>query len=147
MKRAECKTGMLVRDTRSRRAYRVDGERVYATDCGAWVRDLHENSDGVRDGGVIHWSFLEPLKPEDWITVRYHEASGYRVETAELIQGHATTDGKGWWRVQLHDMTVDGPASGGPNTIGNYERYVRSWLRTHHPELAAWLDGRESNRG
>lgn len=139
MKRADCPVGTRVRDTRSGRAYEVTGERIHATDCGAWVRDLHEGADGVRDGGVIHWSFLEPLKPEDWRLVLSHPASGYRLETAEQIQGHPTTDGKGWWRVQVYGATVDGPASGEDNARANYERFVMEWLEQHHPDLAEWL--------
>lgn len=62
MKRAECKIGMTVRDTRNGTVYKVIGERVHATDCGAWVEAAQADADGFVDGpGLIHWSHLEPI--------------------------------------------------------------------------------------
>ena len=60
MKRAECKKGMMVRDSRDGALYRVIGERVHASDAGAWVEAGVPESDGFRDGPwVIHWSHLK----------------------------------------------------------------------------------------
>lgn len=145
MKRAECPVGTRVRDTRSGRAYTVTGERIHATDAGAWVRDIHENADGVRDAGVVHWSYLEPLKPEDWVTVRYHGSSGYRLECAEEIQGHRVRGGQ-WWRITCHGVLRDGPAGNRINSLHNYERFVMAWMEENFPKLAAWLKERKESK-
>lgn len=61
MKREECSKGMLVVDQRTGEGYRVIGERVHATDSGAWVEEIQQNPanpEGVREAWVVHWSHL-----------------------------------------------------------------------------------------
>jgi hypothetical protein len=68
MKWQECRIGMIVRDTRNGVRYKVTGSRgvtadgvATATDCGAWVEEIEESADGVRELWVIHWSYLEEV--------------------------------------------------------------------------------------
>lgn len=69
MKWRDCADGMIVRDTRTGALYKVTGRRgvmddgtATATDCGAWVESIEDNADGVKDVGVVHWSYLEEEK-------------------------------------------------------------------------------------
>jgi hypothetical protein len=55
MKLAECKVGMYVWDRETEKVYKVVGNRVLATDCGA---DLADAQGYV---GVAHWSRLVPV--------------------------------------------------------------------------------------
>lgn len=61
MKRAECEIGMVVRDVRDDGLYEVFAERVMATDCGAWCKEVEPDKHGIRDECVIHWSHLEAV--------------------------------------------------------------------------------------
>lgn len=146
MKYSESEVGMAVRDTRTGRGYVITGARIHATDRGAWVRSLHNNEDDVRETGVIHWEYLEPLKPEDWITVRLHASSGWRLECAEEIQGNRVRGGK-WWRITRDGVLRDGPAGDGVNSLHNYQRFVTAWLEDNYPELAAWLKSKNEKKG
>jgi hypothetical protein len=60
MRYADCEIGMIVTDTRTGIGYKVIGERLHASDNGAWVEELEVSSDGVKEVWVTHWSHLEP---------------------------------------------------------------------------------------
>lgn len=63
MLHAECEVGMIVRDTRNGKTFKVLGHRLHATDSGAWIEETETNVDGVKDMWITHWSHLEPVQP------------------------------------------------------------------------------------